>query len=254
MLMGKGKIAAVVLGLTLSQGGPSVRPACAAETVTDIQAAETHILAALDQNTTVEFIEEPLIGVVEFFMDFHNMQIQIDEPALKDIGIGTDEPVSKSLDGVSLRSALNLILRDLGLDWTIVNEVLLITTPEVAEVTMVTRVYDVGDLILARDSKGKLWRDFDSMIHMLTSTIAPHDWEEFGGPGSIADFEFRGAAGLVIRHTPKVHHQVAQLLNDLAKLAARYGSDVYPDRDPSGPAPAPARQSVDSGSKTPKKK
>jgi hypothetical protein len=245
MLTGKGKIAAVVLGVTLCQGGQSVRPACAAEMVTDVGSAETHIFATLGENTTVEFIEEPLIGVVHFLVDFHDMQIQIDEPALKDMGLGTDEPISKSLDGVSLHSALNLILRDLGLDWTIANEVLLITSPEVAESTMVTRVYDVGDLILARDNKGQLWRDFDSMIHMLTSTIDPHDWEEFGGPGSIADFEFRGAAGLVIRHTPKVHQKVARLLNDLAKLAAKYGSDVYPDREPSGPTPPPACQSAD---------
>lgn len=245
MLMGKGKIAAVILGVTLSQGGLSGGPAWAAETVTDIQAAEAHILAALDQNTTVDFFDEPLIGVVQFFMDFHNMRIQIDEPALKDIGLDKDEPVSKNLDGISLRSALNLVLGDLGLDWTIANEVLLITSPEVAERTMVTRVYDVGDLILARDSKGNLWRDFESMVHMLTSTIAPHDWEEVGGPGSIASFEFRGAAGLVIRHTPKVHHQVARLLDDLAKLAARH-DDVYPDREPTGDSPTATRHAADS--------
>ena len=251
MLAGKGKISHVVLGVTLYLGGLTAWPAWAAETVTDVEAAETHILAALDQNTTVDFIEEPLIGVVEYFMDFHDMQIQIDEPALKDIGLDTDESVSKTLHGISLRSALNLVLRDLGLDWTIANEVLLITSPEVARTTMVTRVYDVGDLILARDSQGKLWRDFDSMIDMLTSTIDPANWEVVGGPGSIAPFEFRGAAGLVVHQTPKVHHQVARLLDDLAKLAARH-DDVYPDREPPAASPAPACQTADSGDKLPK--
>jgi hypothetical protein len=138
------------------------------------------------------------------------------------------------LGGISLRSALNLILRDIGLDWTIANEVLLITSPEEAKTTLVTRVYDVGKLIEVRDADGRIWKDFDSMITLLTSTIEPKGWEEVGGPGSIASFELRGAAGLVIRHTPKVHQQVGRLLIELEELAFKQGDDVYPNREPAG--------------------
>ena len=252
MLACKAKVLA--WGVAIIVGGLMVRPIWAAETVTRLGSAEVRIFETLDNTTTVEFIDEPLTSIVDFFKDFHDIEIQIDEPALKDIGLGTDEPVMKQLSGITLRSALNLILHDLGLDWTITNEVLLITTPEVAQTTMVTRVYDVGDLILARDGKGKLWRDFDSMIDVLTSTIEPETWEGVGGPGSIASFEVRGAAGLVIRHTAKVHQEVAQVLKDMSELAKKCGDDVYPTRERSASTPVPASPPAASGNKAVKKK
>ena len=122
--------------------------------VTRYGLAVQRIVQALEDDTTLEFVEAPLAEVVQFLKDQHEIEIQIDEPALKDMGLSTDERANKQLDGVTLRSALNLVLHDLGLDWTIANEVLLITTPEVAQTTMVTRVYDVGDLILVRDGEG----------------------------------------------------------------------------------------------------
>ena len=252
MLACKGKV--LVWGVAIIVGGLMVRPASAAETVTRPGSAEVRIFETLKNPTTIEFIDEPLTSVVDFLKDFHDIEIQIDEPALKDMGLGKDEPVIKSLDGITLCSALNLILHDLGLDWTIANEVLVITTPDVAQTTMVARVYDVGDLILARDGKGKLWRDFDSMIDVLTSTIEPETWEGVGGPGSIAAFEVRGAAGLVIRHTPKVHQKVAQVLKDMSELARKYGDDVYPTRERSVSTPVPASPPAASGNKAVKKK
>lgn len=221
----------LIWGVAFALGELVVGPTRAAETFTKMGAAEAAILKALDNTTTAEFIEEPLTSVVDFLKDFHQIQIQIDESALEDCAIDKTKPVTKSLSGVSLCSALNLILHDLGLDWTIANEVLLITTPEVAETTFVTRVYDVGDLVLVRDGAGKLWRDFDSITEVLKSTIKPDSWKDVGGPGSIAPFELRGAAGLVVRHTPKVHQEVAQLLKDLTELAKKYGDDTYPVRE-----------------------
>ena len=235
MLARKGKI--LVWGVAIFFGGLVAGPIWAAEKGAAVGSAEARILAALDDTTTIEFIEEPLTSAVDFLKDYHDIPIQIDEPALEENGLATDESVSKSLAGISLRSALNLFLHDLGLDWTIANEVLLITTPKVAEKIMFTRVYDVGDLILARDGDGKLWRDFDSLIDVLTSTIEPETWEDVGGPGRIASFEIRGAAGLVIRHTPKVHHQIGLVLRDMSELAEKQGDEEYPTRERSAPVP-----------------
>lgn len=219
-------------GLAILLGIPLAGQILAAEGVPAGDTAEVRILAALEEKTTVQFIDEPLAGVVQYLMDLHGIAIHIDGTALEEIGIGVDEPVNKSLEGVSLRSALNLLLRDIGLDWTIANEVLLITTPEEARRNQVTRAYDVGELITARDGQGNLWRDFDSMIELLTSTIEPESWGESGGQASIEPFELRGAAGLVIRHTPKVHQQVGQLLEELTAMAAKGGDDIYPVREP----------------------
>ncbi len=219
------------LGLDWQVSGGGLRITTLTRT-SAISAAERAILKSLDDKTSIEFTEEPLSSCVQYWKDFHSIEIQIDERALKEVGIGTDVSISQSLSGVTLRSALNLTLRQIGLDWTIADEVLLITSPEEAQANMVTRTYRVGDLITVRDSEGKLWQDFDSMIELITATIEPEQWEKVGGPGSIAPFESRGAAGLVIRHTPKVHQQVGQLLGELTAMASKQGNGDYPTRQP----------------------
>ena len=110
--------------------------------------AETKIFAALADDTRLEFIETPLTQVIEFLKDQHDINIEIDTKALDDIGIGSDTPITRNLRGISLRSALRLLLKDLGLTYVVRDEVLLITSPEEAESKLVTKVYPVGDLVV----------------------------------------------------------------------------------------------------------
>jgi len=58
--------------------------------------------------------------------------------------------------------------------------------------------------------------DFDSLIELITSTIAPQSWDEVGGPGSIAAFENNNS--LVISQTQEVHEQIVDLLEQLRRL------------------------------------
>jgi len=102
----------------------------------------------LKSPTEFEFFETPLDEVVNFLREHHHIEVQIDKKALEDLGIGTDTQVTKSLKGISLRSALKLMLRELDLTYMIKDEVLLITTPEVADNQLSTKVYPVADLVL----------------------------------------------------------------------------------------------------------
>jgi RNA polymerase sigma factor (sigma-70 family) len=94
---------------------------------------EKKIIKALKERTQVDFVETPLEDVIDYLKDFHGIEIQLDSAALKEAGIDENTPVTKKLSGVSLRSALKLILDDLKLKYVVQNEMLLITTPEVAE-------------------------------------------------------------------------------------------------------------------------
>lgn len=58
--------------------------------------------------------------------------------------------------------------------------------------------------------------DFESLIELLTSTIAPTTWAEVGGPGTIT--EFKGNLSLVISQTQEVHEEIADLLDQLRRL------------------------------------
>ncbi len=156
--------------------------------------------------------------------------------ALDDVGLSTDTPITKSLSGLSLKSCLRLILRELNLTYVVRDEVLLITTPEEAEREQVTRLYPVSDLVLARDEAGQTWADFDSLIQTVTSTVEPESWDEVGGPGSVSGMSYPGADVLVIRQTDEVHEEIASLLARMRSLAApRDGTTDLPVR-PRGPA------------------
>jgi hypothetical protein len=109
---------------------------------------EQRINRELQEDTELEFIETPLGEAIDFLKDLHEIEIQIDTGALEDVGIDIDTPITRNLKGISLRSALRLILRDLDLTYMIRDEVLQITTPEVADTHLAVKVYPVGDLVL----------------------------------------------------------------------------------------------------------
>jgi hypothetical protein len=93
---------------------------------------EAIIEKALAQPTVLEFTHQPLTDVIDYLADYHSTKsgqpfaIRLDTKALKDAGVAPDTPITMSLRGVPLRSALDLMLKELKLKWTIYDEVLLI--------------------------------------------------------------------------------------------------------------------------------
>ena len=116
--------------------------------LTGNNAAERRIYKALNDDTELKFIDEPLENVVDILKQKHSIPIVIDLRALDDLGLTPDIPVTKNLESVSLRSGLRLLLQDLDLTYMIKDEVLQITTPDAAETNLVTKVYPVGDLVV----------------------------------------------------------------------------------------------------------
>jgi len=110
--------------------------------------SEQKIYAALDEPTEIDFAEQPLSDVVEYLKQRHGIEIQLDDKALADAGAATDTPITRSIKGITLRSALKLLLSDLDLTYVIRNEVLMITSKTEAENMLVTKVYPVGDLVV----------------------------------------------------------------------------------------------------------
>lgn len=116
--------------------------------------AEERIAAELDKQTDVDFQDQPLTDVVSFLADFHNIPIIIDTEALTEEGIATDTPVTRTLTGVKLRSALKIILQPLQLSYVIEDEVMKITTINKEKDRLQTRVYPVGDLVVILQAGG----------------------------------------------------------------------------------------------------
>ena len=190
--------------------------------------AEEAIRRALDKPISLEFVETPLGDVVDYLKDCLQIRIALHQKALSDVGVATDTPITRNLLNISARSALNLILDDLDLTWVISNEVLLITTLDEAGSMLENVVYGVHDLVAARDEKGVPVNDFDQLIDVITSTVAPTTWDQVGGAGSIAPFEGNGITALSISQTQRVHEQIAELLADLRKAShAKPGEPLF---------------------------
>ena len=116
--------------------------------LTQSSPTEAKILAALDDKTELEFVDQPLSDVVDYLKERHGIEIQLDNKALTDEGIGSDTPVTRNIKGITLRSALRLMLGEMDLTYVIRNEVLMITTKTEAENMLSTKVYPVADLVV----------------------------------------------------------------------------------------------------------
>jgi tetratricopeptide (TPR) repeat protein len=100
----------------------------------------------------MEYLDAPLSDVVKQLQDEYHIPILLDKPALEEAAIPPEQPVTISLNNVSLRSALRLLLKQLGLTYVIKDEILVITTKEAAEKELVVKVYPVADLVLPVDA------------------------------------------------------------------------------------------------------
>ncbi len=181
-------------------------------------ASEEKIIEALDSSTQLDFLDAPLRDVVDFLKDYHQIEIQIDRPSLDDVGLTPDEQITKSLRGLRLRSALQLVLRDLDLTYVIRDEVLLITTPEVADALVETRVYNLHRLPNF---------DCEALVEVIRKAIRPETWRtdaspdetptttaETSKPARLATIQALPGC-LVITQTQHAHEEIADLLSQL---------------------------------------
>jgi hypothetical protein len=203
-------------GATKQVSAKSVTPPQCVSLVAESDAASKQratINAALNSQTSLDLVETPLTDVVAFLRDLHDIPIVLDVRALEDVGMGPDVPVTVRLDGVTLRSALHIMLRDLGLAYAVADGVLQLTTPEAAESRLIQHIYPVGDLAdpAAVQSPGCGY-----LADLIRQTVAPDSWAECGGPGIIVPVDHLSV--LVISQTTEVHQRIADLIVTLRRV------------------------------------
>jgi hypothetical protein len=183
--------------------------------------AEARIIAALEETCDFDFASETLSDALAALARSHNIPIQPNHTALRTAGVAYDTPITRSIRGIPLKSALRLMLDKLKLNYVICNEALLITTKGEAENRMVAKVYPVFDLVVRRPGAPPQAPalDFGSLIENITGSLAPTTWDEVGGPGAITAFTNAGA--LVILQTPETHQQIAAFLQAIREVAAQ---------------------------------
>ncbi len=207
---------------------------------------EQRILDALDKPTEVAFVDIPLTDALAYLKEVHSIEIWLDKEALSVEGIATDQLVSLSLSGISLRSTLRLLLEPLQLTYVSEDEVMKITTRDAASKLLVTRTYPAGDLFDSREEAHELVEVIVSGLGLRPKvkevktgsvSIKQLGWgsSETSAPtkesGTFA-VSFKARA-IVARQTHAVHDQIRQLLRDLRE--AKSFAPVQPLADWSVP-------------------
>jgi len=203
---------------------------------------EARIRRELDAPTEWEFIETPLQVVIETVKDYHAIEIEVDVRAFAEVGIPGDCPITRKVKGVSLRTALTLVLRDLGLTIVVLDDVLLITTPEEADAMLQTHVYSLHRL-------GGF--DAETVAQVIRETVHPDTWRTGGPRRRAPDREASPArdasktprrgiiktlpGALVITQSPRVHEEILPLLGELERF--QESAKVLPELSEERPAP-----------------
>lgn len=189
----------------------------------EVERSHGAIESALLKRGSIDFAETALQDAMADISRQFQIPIVLAKRKLEEASVSPDTPITMHLDGLTLESILRLVLRDLELEFTIRDEVLLITTAEDLESQLETRTYPVLDLVFSRSAGSKVFvgADYDSLIELITTTIRPDSWDDVGGPGSVDQLDNAGC--LVISQTLSVHRQVERLLLSLRRAKSIQG-------------------------------
>jgi hypothetical protein len=176
------------------------------------------IRQALAKKINWDFNEMLLGEVVEALRNDLKIPIRLDMKAINDLGITPDVPITFKMSGISAKTALKNLLRDLGLTICIDEEILIITSPDVADANLSTVLYNVSDLPAFRRANGQTVPNYEKLIEVITKTIKPTSWDDVGGCGSILEYDAGGVQVLVISQTWEIHEEILDLLNRLRNI------------------------------------
>lgn len=115
---------------------------------------ERAIERRLDEPISVNFKDTPLRQVISDLQSLsgNGMNIVPDTSALQDASISLEQPLSLSVDKISLKSVLNILLDQVKLTYVIKDQALQITTKEKAKGRMKMVTYQVTDLVVPVDN------------------------------------------------------------------------------------------------------
>ena len=115
----------------------------------DRSESELQIENSLGQKVSLHFHDMPLTDVIRQIAVDHGINITMKTRAIETEGLSVTQPVSIDVDGITLRSALNLLLEQAGgLVYSIENETLMITNRLEQETKFVNVAYNVADLVI----------------------------------------------------------------------------------------------------------
>lgn len=205
--------------------------------------ARRRIEAVLDQplEHPLEVLEVPLNQVMQQIQETYDIPVVFDTAALDAAASSPEVEVTINIRSVSLRSALELMLKGVeDLTYVVDDEVLLITTKDEANKRLEIRFYRVDDL---RGNEAEGFspyvedRGFQKLVDAIQATVEHDSWAANGtGEGEAVVLE---PGVLIVTQTARVQEQIGEFLASLrATMHEVPASSAAVRQTPSGPVTA----------------
>ena len=147
------------------------------------------IEAKLRDRISLNLDKQPLREAITFIQNYTGLNIVPDPKAMGEEGLTTESPVSLVVNQIPLKTALKLMLRPLGLTYTVEDEVILITSSQTLQAETYPKTYYVGDLVLA------VGKETQNMLH---SVLNPGQQSQ-SAANPTAGFPNQALSGPIIR-------------------------------------------------------
>ena len=139
------------------------------------------IHSSLAGRFSMDIVEMPLTETISFFEKQTKLKIELDKDSLEDEGIALDSPVTMSLKNVSVETAFHFVLGPLGLDYSVTDKGIEVTTKTKLERKLVTKQYSIGEL-------AKQKAEHESLMKLIRSNSSTsqleRSWRGGNGPKS----------------------------------------------------------------------
>lgn len=226
---------AVALPLSLTRGQSTSRPpsgpsahdqfAAGAKSATTRPAGSDESAATALYNRVIPDVSFDGVGladVISFLREVSGANVFVDWKALDAASIDRNSPVTVAAKNVRFSKALDMVLQSAAgggksrLAYFFDRNVLTITTEEEAGRAVVTRVYNVRDIIPPGSGRDR----FDDLIKAIENSVSPGSWRDNGGSvGSISTIDDL----VIIVQTDENQRQVQDLL-EKTRLARQEAS------------------------------
>ena len=225
LLIGVGCLAValvIVAGTAVAQPAKKVSSKTVVEQVAS--ARTESIFLALQKPIDLQWDQLPANEALDELSQHFGVTIQIDRAVLKDyFEEDFDRKTSLRATDISAHAALSFLLRPEGLAWSLEDEVVWVTTKEKSSEALLTRIYEVGDLVQTQQG-GFVDVDYESLLNLLTSIVEPDSWINNGGNGGngeVRPFESKAIFLVVVSQTAQVHLKVEAVLRAI-RLAKQH--------------------------------
>lgn len=197
---------------------------------------------ALQKKIDLKFQKVPLRQAMESFGRLVQLGIEFDEQSITGAGVAMDAPITYERSGGSGRTALEAMLRSVGLTWLpLEGSILIVSSDEAANHTEFA-AYDVTDLV-ERPKDEDASNDSESLIEAINEIGGPN-WPSGTGPlQGLNMLTLPHAQVLVVAQVPTVQEELASFFAQIRAITASR-SKLGPTAAPIASAPATGKMAM----------